>query len=1005
MNKNETSQNRNAVYRHSLQGVILGLLLVLVALALTFPYLPELLAAMPPFLRLVVMVLFVFLMPTLMGFAGRWLGMRLENTERDNQALQQQIALLEEQQQEKRLEENNRLQLEKILERGKREWEGIFDAVQNALLVTDEQGIIIRCNRAAIQWLNNSFDQVIQHPITSLDLGESGGRPIRLPEVHGETHIPAKGGWYDVSRFTIALEEDKQGFIYIVQDINQRKQDEAIIRQQKAYLETLVNLSPVAIVTVDHEKHILTTNPYFETLFGYSHDEVVGRAIDPLLNMNGNPLESSLMPDIPGPGRVVKASVRLQRKDGTLADVEALGVQLVQDEQVKGALWLYHDITELVQARRDAEQADRAKSEFLANMSHEIRTPMNGIIGMLELAMDTTLNDEQYDFLEGARESADALLSVLNSVLDFSKIESGQLVLDPVDFDLHSMVEGVAQMMASRADLRGLELLAYIEPQVPEHVNGDPVRLRQVLVNLLDNALKFTEHGEVIIRCELEKKKHNKALVKFSVSDSGIGIPEDRQKDIFERFVQVDGSTTRKYGGSGLGLAISKQLAGMMGGQIGVESQPGKGSTFWFTALLDELPKPAGREPMTTRDLKRVRVLIVDDSAVNRQIFSKMIEGLGCQVTAISKGQDVIPALFRGLLTNAHYHLVLLDMQMPGMDGEDTLRAIRNEPLTRDIRVVVLTSMGRRSELSKLDALGYSGFLQKPIKQSQLQSMVEYALGLTPHLESHQRIEPGPAQPAEKPLDILVVEDNVINQKMVNSLLSKRGHTVELAGSGLEAIAAAGRKRYDAILMDVQMPDLDGFEASRQIRAAQGPNQQTPIIAMTALVMPGDRQRCLDAGMVDYISKPIDTRKLFQILERWTGPADEKDATVLRFRKNAPPADAILDIDGALTRFSGDRDFYFTLLTEFLLDLPVKTAEMNSVLATGDLKKLAFHAHNLKGVAANFGAGQLYSLVSRLDEASKQQEADAARELLAQVEKAAEKLKIHAEELALNPEK
>jgi len=314
--------------------------------------------------------------------------------------------------------------------------------------------------------------------------------------------------------------------------------------------------------------------------------------------------------------------------------------------------------------------------------------------------------------------------------------------------------------------------------------------------------------------------------------------------------------------------------------------------------------------------------------------------------------------------------------------------------------VVVLTSMGRRSELSKLDALGYSGFLQKPIKQSQLQSMVEYALGLTPHLESRQRIDLGPQQPVEKSLDILVVEDNEINQKMVNSLLTRRGHTVELAGSGLVAISAAGRKRYDVILMDVQMPDLDGFEASRQIRAAQGPNQQTPIIAMTAHVMPGDRQRCLDAGMVDYISKPIDTRKLFQILERWTGPADEKDTTVLRFSKNAPPADAVLDIDGALTRFSGDRDFYFTLLDEFLQDLPVKLADMNAACAAGDLKKLAFHAHNLKGVAANFGAGQLHSLVSRLDEASKQQEADDARELLEQVAKAVETLKTRVEELA-----
>ncbi|TLN00362.1 response regulator, partial [bacterium] len=345
-----------------------------------------------------------------------------------------------------------------------------------------------------------------------------------------------------------------------------------------------------------------------------------------------------------------------------------------------------------------------------------------------------------------------------------------------------------------------------------------------------------------------------------------------------------------------LGLAISKQLANLMGGDIGVDSQAGKGSTFWFTAALDELPKAASLEPLTTRDLKRIRVLIVDDSAINRQIFTKMMEALGCQVTAVASGQDVIPALFRGLLTNAHFHLVLLDMQMPGMDGEETLRAIRNEALTRDTRVVVMTSMGRRTELSKLDALGYSGFLQKPIKQSQLQSMVEYALGLTPHLDSRQHADSLLPQPSERQLEILVVEDNEINQKMVRTLLSKRGHCVDVAASGLEALDATQQKPYDAIFMDVQMPELDGFEASRRIRASEGPNQGTPIIAMTAHVMPGDRQRCLEAGMVDYISKPIDTRKLFQILERWTGrtPAAE-GVQAPHARKNLPAADTILD--------------------------------------------------------------------------------------------------------------
>ncbi|GAP15972.1 protein containg PAS domain S-box [Longilinea arvoryzae] len=999
----EKNSHRNGVYRRALQGILLGWLLAFILLAITFPFLPQLLADLPPAQRLLLLVMAVFVTPAGLG----WVGQRLDRQERTSQALQERISHFENQEQENQLQEASRSQLEKILERGKREWEGIFDAVQNAILVTDASGQIIRCNRPAIQWLNNSFDHVIHQPIDSLDLGRMDGHAIRLRDCAGETFLPEKGGWYDISRFDILLDEDNQGLIFIVKDINQRKRDEAIIRQQKEYLETLVDLSPVAIVTLDLEKRIQSSNPYFETLFGYSREEVTGRPLAELLNHNGNHPEGNLTPDIPASGEMVKSAVRLQRKDGAMADVESLGVPLVQDNQVKGALWLFHDITELVQARRAAEQADRAKSEFLANMSHEIRTPMNGIIGMIELAMDTELSDEQYDYLEGARESADALLSVLNSVLDFSKIESGQLALDPVDFDLVGLVEGVAQIMAGRAESRGLELLAYIDPLVPANVRGDSVRLRQVLVNLLDNALKFTEKGAIVIRCTLEKKKGSDALVKFSVTDSGIGIPEERQKDIFERFVQVDGSTTRKYGGTGLGLAISKQLAELMGGQIGVESNKGKGSTFWFTAGLEELPKSAAGEPLTTRDLKRVRVLIVDDSATNRQIFSKMMEGLGCQVTAVSSGQDVIPALFRGLLTNAHFHLVLLDMQMPGMDGEETLRAIRNEPLTRDTRVVVMTSMGHRNELSKLDALGYSGFLQKPIKQSQLQSTVEYALGLTPHLDSRQRADGLQPRTGEQQLEILVAEDNEINQKMVCSLLVKRGHRVELAANGLEAVNASQKKHYDVILMDVQMPDLDGFAASRQIRAASGPNQQTPIIAMTAHAMPGDRQRCLDAGMVDYVSKPIDTRKLFQILERWTSATMGKDPEnpAQRGKKNTPAVDTILDMDGALKRFSDDRSFYQSLLDEFLQTLPQKIAEMQGAYSQGNLKQLAFLAHNLKGVAANFGAGQLYGLTASLDDASKKQDAEAAGLILTEMEITAGKLKNRVAEIFINSQK
>ncbi|MEN4099714.1 MAG: response regulator, partial [Anaerolineaceae bacterium] len=423
--------------------------------------------------------------------------------------------------------------------------------------------------------------------------------------------------------------------------------------------------------------------------------------------------------------------------------------------------------------------------------------------------------------------------------------------------------EGVAQTLASRAEVKSLEIVSFIDPNVPSYVRGDPGRIRQVLVNLVENAIKFTEHGEVLIRTERLEETDNTVSLKFSVTDTGIGIPNDRQKAIFERFVQADGSTTRKYGGTGLGLTISKELSEMMGGGIGVESEPGKGSTFWFTVVLETLP---GRSPSSERvsvDLQGVRILIVDDNATNRRIFSKMLEGFGCHVTAIPSGAEVMPALFRGLLTNAPYKLVLLDMQMPTIDGEFTLRMIRNEPLTQNIKVIILTSMGRRNELGRLAELGVSGYLIKPIKQTQLHETLQSMIGEQARSNNRRQSKELQAElsgQAPAPLHILLAEDNEINQKMAKALLNRQGYQVDLVSNGFEAVKATRCTRYDLIFMDVQMPEMDGLEAAQQIRLLEGDQRHTPIIAMTAYAMPGDRQKCLDAGMDDYISKPLDPR-------------------------------------------------------------------------------------------------------------------------------------------------
>ena len=1058
------SANRNLPKKHlyALYGFALGLILLLIGLGIPMVFLRDALALMDVRLRLPLAAL-LSLIPVVLTSFGWFIGQKQDYVERLNGETQQFIARFASRERKLLQENAQRYNLEKILERGKREWESIFDAVHDAVLVADSHGRIIRCNHAATKWLNTTFDQLVNTPIDQVVLGKHHDTAVRLVAMKGEVNIPSLGGWFDFTQYPIDIDEENRGTIFLVRDITENKRGEAIIRQQKDHLQALINNSPVGIVTLDREQKILSCNPAFEHVFGYSTGEVIGRNLDQLLvGENPRPGSGSLNYSARVmSGEAVRSIVQRRRKDGTTVDVEIAGVPLRVDDQPEGVLWMFHDITELAQARRAAEQADRAKSEFLANMSHEIRTPMNGVIGMIELTLGTDLEDEQYDFLIGARDSADALLNVLNDILDFSKIEAGQLTLETIDFELPSVVEGVAQTSANRAEIKGLEMLVFVDPAAPTYVKGDPGRLRQILVNLVENAIKFTEKGEILIRAEMVEDRGDCAVLRFSVTDTGIGIPQERQNAIFERFVQADGSTTRRYGGTGLGLTISKQLAEMMDGEIGVESEAGKGSTFWFTVVAEKVYKAEAPRPQDWVDIHGSRVLIVDDNATNRRIFTRMLEGFGCEVTSVASGFDVMPVLFRGLLTNTPYRLVLIDMQMPGMDGVETLSAIRGEPLTQDVKVVVLTSMGRRNEINRVNELGGSGYLLKPIKQTQLREMLDMVLGPTmseAQREENRRRSASRLQPPlpMRSLRILLAEDNEINQKMTRVMLTRQGHTVDLASNGTEVIEAYNRTRYDLIFMDVQMPEMDGFEAARAIRDLEDGVRHTPIIAMTAHALHGDRQRCLDAGMDDYISKPLEPRKVFQAIDRWafgvaprlttgelrlagnralypsqsqnypgangsavyTAPEEvipqdltekltnmvlpQKTAQKLTERASADPfasgPDVALDVENSLSRFSDDRNFYYNLLDDFLRSLPARLAEMWSELGNGNAQNLSNLAHNLKGVSANFGAWQLARLASSLDERGRAGDLEAARPLMAQVEAAAEQLNIAAAE-------
>jgi PAS domain S-box-containing protein len=790
------------------------------------------------------------------------------------------------------------------------------------------------------------------------------------------------------------------GFVGSAIDVTERKKTEEAFRQTKEMLEAVIHSAPLAIVAVDLEKRVTMWNPAAERMYGWTLEEVLGRRL-PMIPQDRWEEALAFHSRVLQEGGITDIERNGVGKDGALTVVSLSAAPIHNAAgEMTGALYLALDVSErkraaeaLEEATRRAEAASRAKSEFLANMSHEIRTPMNGVLGMLGLALDTNLTSEQRRYLEVAKSSANSLLAVLNDILDFSKIEARKLTLENVEFDLRTILEEAAEMLAIGAHTKGLELTCRVAPGTPTHLRGDPGRLRQVLVNLAGNAVKFTSQGEVAIQVVSEAEDERTATLRCTVTDTGVGIDPNRLGALFAAFVQADGSTTRKFGGTGLGLAISKQLVELMGGEIGLDSEPGKGSIVWFTVTLEKWFARISPALNAAAGLRSTKALVVEDHVTNLSLVTSLLESWGCRCGQAVDADSGLAELRQAVEASDPFRIALLNVSLPGMGGEELGRRIAADPQLAQTALILMTPLGQPVPAST----AFAAHVSKPVLESRLRAVLAQALAqnksrhATPAAPTAAlNAAPRDAVPENRRAKILVAEDNPTNQEVAMAILGKLGYSACAVANGAEAVAALQVADYDLVLMDCEMPEMDGYEATRKIRE-RGRHRRIPIVALTADAMLGDREKCMQAGMNDYVAKPVQPEALARVLDNWLRASREEARSLPA--APAPGTSAAFDESEMLHRLMGDRDLAGKIIGGFLEDFPRQLLTLKKRLEEGDAGGVRLQAHTLKGAAATVSALALRAAALEMEQAGIQGQLPRAAQLLPRMQEQLDQFK------------